>query len=251
MTELNQIKASVLEIFLISPLSAFLFFPIYSCGLFPVSHFCACIISAQIKNPRINFPKWTYLCKAHWQELFLKKLLVLIFPVLGLYCFARIFCSWGAWASHCWGFSLRSTSSRHVGFSSCSTQDHKPWLAGTRVQNQYLWHTGLVARWHVGSSQTREQTCVFCTGRPFMPTAPPEKSLRAFFNTTFHDFIIAQQISLNHFSASLRNVCLILINQFSPSVMSDFLLPHELQHTRPPYPLPTAGVYPNPHPLSR
>ena len=33
--------------------------------------------------------------------------------------------------------------------------------------------------------------------------------------------------------------------------MSDFLLPHELQHTRPPYPLPTAGVYPKPHPLSR
>ena len=28
------------------------------------------------------------------------------------------------------------------------------------------------------------------------------------------------------------------------------LQPHELQHTRPPYPSPTAGVYPNPCPLS-
>ena len=39
--------------------------------------------------------------------------------------------------------------------------------------------------------------------------------------------------------------------QFSHSVMSDSLRPHELQHTRPPYPSPTASVYPNPCPLSR
>ena len=38
--------------------------------------------------------------------------------------------------------------------------------------------------------------------------------------------------------------------QFSRSVMSDFLRPHELQHTRSPYPSLTAGVYPNPYPLS-
>ena len=39
--------------------------------------------------------------------------------------------------------------------------------------------------------------------------------------------------------------------QFSRSVMSGCLRPHELQHTRPPYPSPTARVYPNPCPLSR
>ena len=39
--------------------------------------------------------------------------------------------------------------------------------------------------------------------------------------------------------------------QFSRSVVSDSLRPHELQHTRPPCPSPTAGVYPNPCPLSR
>ena len=33
--------------------------------------------------------------------------------------------------------------------------------------------------------------------------------------------------------------------------MSDSLRPHELQHTRPPYPSPTPGVYPNPCPSSR
>ena len=28
-----------------------------------------------------------------------------------------------------------------------------------------MWHTGLVAPWHVGSSQTRDGTCVPCIGR--------------------------------------------------------------------------------------
>ena len=39
--------------------------------------------------------------------------------------------------------------------------------------------------------------------------------------------------------------------QFSCSVMSDSLWPHEPQHTRPPCPSPTPGVYPNLCPLSR
>ena len=38
--------------------------------------------------------------------------------------------------------------------------------------------------------------------------------------------------------------------QFSHSVMSDSLQPHELQHARPPFPSPTPGVHPNPCPLS-
>ena len=36
--------------------------------------------------------------------------------------------------------------------------------------------------------------------------------------------------------------------QFNGSVMSDSLRPHELQHTRPPCPSPTPGVYSNPCP---
>ena len=46
-----------------------------------------------------------------------------------------------------WLLLLRSTGSRHVGFSSCGTQA------------QYLWCTGLVALQHVGSSRTRDRTC--------------------------------------------------------------------------------------------
>ena len=39
--------------------------------------------------------------------------------------------------------------------------------------------------------------------------------------------------------------------QFSHSVVSDSLRPHELQHTRPPCLSPTPGVHPNSCPLSR
>ena len=39
--------------------------------------------------------------------------------------------------------------------------------------------------------------------------------------------------------------------QFSCSVMSDSLRPHEQQNARPPCPSPTPGVYPNSCPLSR
>ena len=39
--------------------------------------------------------------------------------------------------------------------------------------------------------------------------------------------------------------------QFSRSVMSDSLQPHELQHARPPCPSPTPGVHPNSCPLSQ
>ena len=39
--------------------------------------------------------------------------------------------------------------------------------------------------------------------------------------------------------------------QFSHSVVSDSLWPHELQHSRPPCPSPIPGVYPNPCPSSR
>ena len=38
--------------------------------------------------------------------------------------------------------------------------------------------------------------------------------------------------------------------QFSHSVVSDSLRPHEPQHTRPPCPSPTPTVHPNPCPLS-
>ena len=56
-------------------------------------------------------------------------------------------------------------------------------------------------------------------------------------------------ISLSDFSLlAYRNVKDSV--QFSCSVMSDSLRPHELQHARPPCPSPTPGVHLNPCPLS-
>ena len=45
--------------------------------------------------------------------------------------------------------------------------------------------------------------------------------------------------------------CKAIILQFSCSVVSNSLWPHESQHARPPCLSPTPGVYPNPCPLSR
>ena len=45
--------------------------------------------------------------------------------------------------------------------------------------------------------------------------------------------------------------CHISSVQFSCSVMSDSLWPHEPQYARPPCPSPAPGVHPNPCPLSR
>ena len=53
------------------------------------------------------------------------------------------------------------------------------------------------------------------------------------------------QWPLEHFYVSISSV------QFSHSVLSDSLWPHESQHARPPYPSPTPRVYPNPCPSSQ
>ena len=44
----------------------------------------------------------------------------------------------------------------------------------------------------------------------------------------------------------IENGCLLSV-QFSRSVVSDFLWPHESQHARPPCPSPAPGVHPKPH----
>ena len=70
----------------------------------------------------------------------------------------RVFSSCSAQISHFGGFSCcvaraleRTGSERQV--------------LGSGAQAQYLWRTGLVAPRHLGSSQTRDWTCVSCIGR--------------------------------------------------------------------------------------
>ena len=55
-------------------------------------------------------------------------------------------------------------------------------------------------------------------------------------------FYQAMKLQCLHLSSSV---------QFSRSVESDSLWPHGLQHTSPPCPSPTSGVYPNSCPLSQ
>ena len=54
-----------------------------------------------------------------------------------------------------------------------------------------------------------------------------------------------------HLAALCRASVQLSSVQFSRSVVSDSLQPHEPQHARPPCPSPTPGVHPNPCPSSR
>ena len=54
-------------------------------------------------------------------------------------------------------------------------------------------------------------------------------------------------VSVSHFSSVTQFSSV----QFSCSVMSDSLRPHELQHARPPCPSPTPGVHPDSCPSSQ
>ena len=62
------------------------------------------------------------------------------------------------------------------------------------------------------------------------------------FSLWFWFAFLWQLMSLSIFSCSV---------QFSRSVVSDSLQPHEMQHAMPPCPSPTPRVHPNPCPLSR
>ena len=72
----------------------------------------------------------------------------------------------GAWASHCGDlFCCGAGGLGCLGFSSWAMWVQYLGLPGSRAQAQWLWHTGLVPPWPVGSSWTRDWTCVPCIGR--------------------------------------------------------------------------------------
>ena len=54
-------------------------------------------------------------------------------------------------------------------------------LPDSRAQTQQLWHRGLVALKHVGSSQTRDQTRVSCIGRQIFATESLGKPSSSFY----------------------------------------------------------------------
>ena len=80
-------------------------------------------------------------------------------------CRARALGAWASVVAACRLSSCGTQALEHAGFSSCHAWAQQLWLMGSRAQAQQLWPTGLAAPRHVGSSQTRAQTCVSCAGR--------------------------------------------------------------------------------------
>ena len=65
-----------------------------------------------------------------------------------------------------------------------------------------------------------------------------------------HESDVTEWLSMQTCAISTYTYTLMIISQFSCSVMSYSLRPHESQHARPPCPPPTPGVYPNSCPSS-
>ena len=67
----------------------------------------------------------------------------------------------------------------------------------------------------------------------------------------FLHFCLSFSKSFRVFTVSIDSIWILSSVQFSPSVVSDSLQPHESQHARPPCPSPTPGVYSNSCPWSQ
>ena len=93
-----------------------------------------------------------------------------------------------------------------------------------------------------------DQIHVHCIGDAIQPSYPLMPSFPSAFSPSQHQELF-QGVSCSHI-----NMCIFftisLSVQFS-SVMSDSLLPHELQHARPPCPSPTPGVHSDSRPSSQ
>ena len=140
-----------------------------------------------------------------------------------------------------------------------------PTMSEYRGERVRKWSTNRTIQWKKGSQSKR---------RPLEPEAPEgemwkasrghwilreciskvrEASGSTLRNKTVLSVsgMITTQCNTFHFKTEVAEWGDISSAQFSCSVMSDFLRPHESQHTRPPCPTPTPGVHPlNTHSLS-
>ena len=102
-----------------------------------------------------------------------------------------------------------------------------------------------------GISLDQDQTHVTYTGRCILGQWASKEALQWLLNALGENTIIWE----NNFNDggtlwSLKGILGASV-QFSCSVVSDSLWPHESQHARPPCPSPTPGVHPNPCPSSQ
>ena len=108
---------------------------------------------------------------------FLIFIYLFILAALGLRCCTRAFCSCGEWGLlfvvvRGLLIAVASLIAEHrlqaQGLQQLWHTVQQLWLAGSRAQAWQLWHTGLVAPQHVGSSRTRARTRVPCIGRQIL-----------------------------------------------------------------------------------
>ena len=123
--------------------------------------------------------RFSNFCSRDGFTLFLKKIIYFwlcwVFVATGL---SVVLASGGYSSLQCAGFSLqwflllgaralgeRASVVVALGLSSCGLRALECRLSSCGTRAQLLWHTGLVAPRHVGSSPTRDQTRVPCIGR--------------------------------------------------------------------------------------
>ena len=108
----------------------------------------------------------------------------LLLAVLGLHC-----CAWAFFSCSEQGLLFGAVRGLLIAVASLVVEHRlqarslqQLWHVGSRAQAQQLWCTGLVALRHVGSSQTRDRTCVPCIGRQILnPCATTEVPTLFFF----------------------------------------------------------------------
>ena len=122
-----------------------------------------------------SFPKQVTLSTGI-PQIFLEKIIVFIYLFLvvqglhscsgfslvkrkqGLLSSCRV---WASLVTECWLWGV-------LALVTTDTGAHSSWFPGSRAQSQELWHKGLVAPKHVGSSRIRDSTHVSCIGRQIL-----------------------------------------------------------------------------------
>ena len=119
--------------------------------------------------------------------------------VLGLHCCTRAFSSCSEW-----GLLFVAVRGLLIAVASLVVEHglqelglQQLWLRSSRVQAQQLWHTGLVAPWLVGSSQTRARTYVPCIGRRILNHCATREVPQVLYLSLFYIIFIGVQLIYN------------------------------------------------------
>ena len=104
--------------------------------------------------------------------------------------------------------------------------------------------------WAEGNWETADILSLFCLGQavhfPLLGSSPPLLPYLEEGGKNKCHLRLKSQVSVGPAQTNLNNSLIIFHSvQFSRSVLSNSLWPHELQHARPPCPSPTPGVHPD------